>query len=211
LSYKIKEVFYSIQGEGTHIGRPTIFCRFSGCNLWSGREEDRKKAICNFCDTDFVGTNGEGGGVFETPSSLVTHLKTFWPNCENQNPIVEFTGGEPLLQVDEKLISECKKNDMLLTVETNGTQEVPKGIDWVCFSPKAGSKIIIKKANEIKFVYPQSNFEPDDFNSFNTTSFFIQPKDDDQVHENRKKAVSYCLTNPTWKLSMQIHKILNIK
>jgi len=209
LAYRVKEVFYSIQGEGYHAGRSTIFCRFSGCNLWNGKEENRSSAKCSFCDTDFNNTDGEGGGIFENASELVSHLISYWPN---EKPIaIEFTGGEPLLQLDKNLILECKKKNIEITIETNGTQIVPDGVDWVCVSPKANAPLLIDKADELKIVYPQTGIDPKDFASFNAKYFYLQAMDNDALEENRRKTVDYCLNNQQWLLSLQIHKVLNIK
>jgi 7-carboxy-7-deazaguanine synthase len=209
LAYRVKEVFYSIQGEGYHSGRPTVFCRFSGCNLWSGKEKDRSNAKCSFCDTDFNNTDGDGGGIFKNAPKLVTHLLSFWPNT---NPIrIEFTGGEPLLQLDQNLIDECKKNNIEITIETNGTQNVPDGIDWVCVSPKANVPIVVRKADELKIVYPQDGLDPKDFAAFKAKYYYLQAMDNDDLKENRDKTVEYCLNNQQWRLSLQIHKVLQIK
>jgi 7-carboxy-7-deazaguanine synthase len=211
LSYKVKEVFYSIQGEAYHTGNATIFCRFSGCNLWSGREQDRAKAQCDFCDTDFVGTDGEGGGIFNNAAELVEHLISFWPTKSSQKIIVEFTGGEPLLQLDKELILECQSNNIYITVETNGTQVIPEGIDWVCVSPKANVKLSIQKADEIKIVYPQEGLNIKTYENFDAQYYYLQVLDDDNIDENRKKTIETCLSNPQWRMSVQIHKTLKIK
>jgi 7-carboxy-7-deazaguanine synthase len=210
VSYKVKEVFYSIQGEAHHTGQATIFCRFSGCNLWNGKESDRHKSQCSFCDTDFNNTDGEGGGVFTSTEELVGHLLSYWPKCEKP-PVVEFTGGEPLLQLDVYLIRECKKNNIFITVETNGTKAIPAGVDWVCMSPKANVELAINKADEIKVVYPQNGLDMTTLENFDADFHYLQVMDNEHLNLNRKKAVQFCLDNPKWKLSLQIHKVLEIK
>ncbi len=205
--YIIKEIFYSIQGEGFHSGRPAIFIRFSGCNLWTGREEDRFKAICKFCDTDFVGTDGLNGGVYNK-NELVTKINKI--TSKTKCRFIVFTGGEPMLQLDGNLLDEFKKYSYFLAVETNGTIQVLSGLDWITVSPKAGSKFIQTSGDELKLVYPQEDFNPMDFENMVFKHFYLQPKDDKNIKENTEKALAYCLEHPKWKLSLQLHKILGI-
>lgn len=211
LAYSVKEIFYSLQGEGAHAGRPAVFCRFAGCNLWSGREKDRSSAICQFCDTDFVGTDGVGGGQFKTAESLAKEVQSYWPkNILNEHPYVICTGGEPLLQLDDDLIAAFHAEEIEIAIETNGTIPVPDGVDWVCVSPKAGSDLVVKEGNEIKLVYPQEGNHPKEFQGSNFDHFFLQPKDE-VGRSNAKKTVQYCLDNPIWKLSLQTHKLLGLR
>jgi len=208
--YKVKEIYYTLQGEGFHTGRPAVFCRFSGCNLWSGREEDRHKAICQFCDTDFWGMDGENGGKY-TADSLAQKVISLWPEAiAKSKPYVVCTGGEPMLQLDEKLVEAFHKKGLEIAVETNGTIEPPAGIDWICMSPKANSEIVLKKGNELKLVFPQLGAEPEKFLNFDFDHFFLQPMDSPEIEENTRKTLEYCLQNPQWSLSLQTHKILNI-
>ena len=209
MSYAVKEIYYTLQGEGAHTGRAAIFCRFTGCNLWSGLEKDRITAVCNFCDTDFVGTNGPGGGKYKTANLLVTDLINYWPD-NNIKPFVVFTGGEPLLQLDKILIDELHNNNFEIAVETNGTIIPPDNIDWICVSPKIGSELILKKGNEVKFVYPQKNIDPQIFIGYEFDHFYLQPMDGLELNKNIKLCVQYCKENPIWKLSLQTHKILHI-
>lgn len=212
MAYKIKELFYSLQGEGAQAGRPAIFCRFTGCNLWSGREEDRHKAICNFCDTDFVGTDGNYGGRYEA-AELADQVISMWPDPHSGKPLVICTGGEPLLQLDEKLIHEFHERNIEVAVETNGTIIPPKGIDWLCVSPKANTELLIKEGDELKLVYPQSEPEaqPERFENLDFSKFFLQPMDGPNLKENTKKTLKYCLEHPLWSMSIQVHKILGIE
>lgn len=208
--YKVKEIFYTLQGEGYHSGRPAVFCRFSGCNLWSGREADRHKAICQFCDTDFWGMDGENGGKY-TAETLAQKVISLWPdNMEKSKPFVVCTGGEPMLQLDEKLIAAFHHQGLEIAVETNGTIQPPAGIDWICMSPKANTEIVLKKGNELKLVFPQRGAEPEKFKDFDFDHFFLQPMDSPEAQENTRKTLEYCLKNPQWSLSLQTHKILNI-
>lgn len=206
MSYKVKEIFYSLQGEGLHVGRPTVFLRFAGCNLWSGREEDRHKAICKFCDTDFI--NPEF--VFNSPEELAAKVGSFWPN-EQGRPYVVCTGGEPLLQLDEKLVHALARQGFEIGLETNGTLELKFKIDWVCVSPKANTKLKIHEGDELKLVFPQDENKPSDFEHLNFTHFYLQPKDCTELNKNRELALEHCLRNPRWKLSLQMHKILRIR
>ena len=207
--YTIKEIFYTIQGEGYNAGKAAVFCRFSGCNLWNGQEKDRLKSICSFCDTDFLGTNGVLGGQY-TLESLVDKITKLWPNFK-RNKFVVFTGGEPLLQLDKLLINSLKANKFNVAVETNGTILPPLGIDWVCVSPKAKSNFIVKKANEIKVIYPQEKLDPKIYEELNFDHFYIQPLYDKNLKKNNKKAIKFILKNPLWKLSIQSHKYIGVQ
>ena len=207
--YTIKEIFYTLQGEGFNAGKASIFCRFSGCNLWNGKEKDRLNAICSFCDTDFIGTNGDLGGKY-TLVNLVDKIVKLWPNYK-KNKFIVFTGGEPLLQLDDLLIKKIKANNFKIAVETNGTILPPPGIDWVCVSPKAKSKFILKKANEIKVVYPQENLDPRQYEKLEFDHFYIQPLYNKKFKENNKKAIDFVLKNPSWKLSIQSHKYIGVQ
>lgn len=206
--YSVKEIYYTLQGEGFHTGRSAIFCRFSGCNLWSGREEDRHKAICKFCDTDFWGIDGVNGGKYEA-QALVDQCTTLWPEDMN-NKFVVCTGGEPALQLDVQLVEHFHQAGFTVAIETNGTLELPKNIDWVCVSPKANTDIIINSGQELKLIYPQAGIRPEDVLSYNFEHFYLQPMDNPNLIENRIKTINYCKNNPQWKLSLQIHKVLNI-
>lgn len=207
--YQVKEIFYTLQGEGANSGTPAVFCRFSGCNLWSGRELDRDKAVCRFCDTDFVGTDGVNGGAFETPIELVRMcLKV----CSSRKKprLVVLTGGEPLLQVDESLIEAFHREDFSIAVETNGTIPVPSTIDWVCVSPKANAPLVQTFGDELKLIYPQEGIKPEDYLTLDFEHRFLQPMDGPNQQENIKKAIDYCKENPPWRLSLQTQKILQI-
>jgi 7-carboxy-7-deazaguanine synthase len=212
MSYAVKEIYYTLQGEGAQTGRPAIFCRFAGCNLWSGREEDRQQAICQFCDTDFVGTDGPGGGKFNTAAELASAVARKWPGSTSARvrPMVVCTGGEPLLQVDEKLIRAFQGNAFEVAIETNGTKPPPLGIDWICVSPKAGSEFRLVSGDELKLIFPQSGAEPELFEKLNFRYFFLQPMDGPAREENTRLAVQYCLKHPQWRLSLQTHKLLGI-
>lgn len=210
MKYKVKEIYYTLQGEGAHTGRPAVFCRFTGCNLWSGREEDRSKAICQFCDTDFWGTDGENGGKYSA-IELAEKVADLWEaGLQQGQPYVVCTGGEPLLQLDEKLVNAFHKKGFETAIETNGTILPPKGIDWICVSPKAGAELILKKGNELKLVFPQLGAEPELFKELDFGHFFLQPMDGDHTLENTQLAIKYCLQHPHWRLSLQTHKMLNI-
>ena len=208
--YTIKEIYYTIQGEGFHTGRSAVFVRFSGCNLWTGHEKDRENAICNFCDTDFIGTDGPGGGKFQTPNDLVKNIVSKWPSRSKQKRFVVFTGGEPLLQMDEELINVLHFNKFEIAIETNGTVKAPKNIDWVCVSPKAGSNLIITKGNELKLVYPQHGIDPSQYENLNFDHFSLQPMDNENLNENIQKTIKYCHEHPLWRLSLQTHKFVGI-
>ena len=207
--YRVKEIFYTLQGEGARTGRPAVFCHFSGCNLWSGKEEDRKKAICNFCDTDFLGVDGLGGGKFKNEQELSKAIKSAWP--ENlKGKYVVLTGGEPALQVDSKLIKALHSNNFEIAIETNGTLPLPPDIDWVTVSPKANTELKIILGDELKLVFPQERNNPNLFSDLNFKNFYLQPLDNNKKELNTQKAVRYCLENPIWSLSLQAHKFLGI-
>lgn len=211
MTYTVKEIFYTLQGEGANAGRAAVFCRFSGCNLWTGREEDRSRAVCQFCDTDFVGV-GPDGGRFATPESLAKAVSTAWRgNDDSANKLVVCTGGEPLLQLDEAAIEALHALGFEVAVETNGTQSAPASLDWICVSPKAGAPFVQKSGNELKLVFPQPDALPEDFESLDFDNFFLQPMDGPAVAENTRLAVDYCMTHPQWRLSLQTHKLLGIR
>jgi 7-carboxy-7-deazaguanine synthase (Cx14CxxC type) len=211
MTYSIKELFYTLQGEGANAGRPAVFCRFSGCNLWTGREADRATAICTFCDTDFVGI-GLDGGKFATAEELAAAVSARWPwaASEGAHPLVVCTGGEPLLQLDEAAIVALHRAGFEIAVETNGTQAAPAGLDWICMSPKAGADIVLRSGNELKLVYPQSGADPGDFEALDFEHFFLQPMDGPERETNTTLAVEYCLRHPRWRLSLQTHKTIGI-
>ena len=214
MSYSVKEIFYTLQGEGGQAGRPAVFCRFSGCNLWTGREQDRPKAICQFCDTDFWGTDGLNGGKFATPELLAQRVSEIWANGEKNKggkPYIVCTGGEPALQVDKPLIDALHQASFEIAIETNGTLELPEGIDWICVSPKANTEIVITRGQELKLVFPQINAEPHRYAHLSFERFYLQAMDSPPYsQENLKKTLHYCLENPQWSLSLQTHKILGI-
>ncbi len=211
MAYSVKEAFYTLQGEGGQTGRAAVFCRFAGCNLWSGREADRDQAICRFCDTDFVGTDGMGGGKFESPESLAAHVASLWPAGSSQGmPLVVCTGGEPLLQLDEALIEALHQRGFEIAVETNGTQSAPVGIDWLCVSPKAGADLVLTSGTELKLVFPQPGAMPDRFEHLDFKLFYLQPMDGLERARNTRLAVEYCLAHPQWRLSVQTHKAVGI-
>lgn len=210
MTYSIKEIFYTLQGEGTHAGRPAVFCRFSGCNLWTGREEDRSKAICQFCDTDFVGTDGEGGGKFKDPEALADTINALWPTTYTDSKFVVFTGGEPLLQLDTALIAAMHAAGFEIAIETNGTIEVPAGVDWVCVSPKMGSVLKVHKGNELKVVIPQLGQSLATYEALDFDHFYLQAMDGPLLADNLQRAIETCKRNPKWKLSLQTHKLLQI-
>nr|WP_218106374.1 7-carboxy-7-deazaguanine synthase [Duganella sp. SG902] len=210
VTYSIKEIFYTLQGEGAHAGRPAVFCRFSGCNLWTGRESDRASAICQFCDTDFVGTDGEGGGKFKTPRELADTINALWPASYTASKYVVFTGGEPLLQLDKPLIDAMHAAGFTIAIETNGTLPVPEGVDWICVSPKMGSELVVKKGSEIKVVIPQANQDLSVYEQLDFENFYVQAMDGPLAEFNTKLAIETCKRNPKWKLSLQTHKLLQI-
>lgn len=209
MTYRIKEIFFTQQGEGKNTGKDFIFVRFSGCNLWSGKEKNRASAVCSFCDTDFYGTDGINGGKY-LAKELIEKIKSLWISADSQIRVV-LTGGEPLLQVDKPLIDALKNEHIYIALETNGTLEAPDGIDWICMSPKANTEIKLKKGSEVKVVYPQKNLNPDDFNVLDFKNFYIQPMDSQSYEDNVSQAVKFCMRNPNWKLSLQTHKILGIR
>jgi 7-carboxy-7-deazaguanine synthase len=211
MSYAVKEIFYTLQGEGANTGRPAVFCRFAGCNLWTGREADRAEAVCRFCDTDFVGTDGPGGGRFPDARSLARAVAAAWPGdvLEGRRFVV-CTGGEPLLQLDAELIDALHAEGFEVAVESNGTLEPPPGIDWLCVSPKAGAPLVVRRGDELKLVYPQEGGEPERFEALDFEHFFLQPMDGPAREENTAAALRYCLAHPRWRLSLQTHKLLGI-
>jgi 7-carboxy-7-deazaguanine synthase len=213
MAYTIKEIFYTLQGEGAQAGRPAVFCRFSGCNLWTGREQDRHKAICQFCDTDFIGTDGPGGGKFADAAALAGAVRAAWPHPIPQDgvkPLVVCTGGEPLLQLDEPAIEALHAAGFEVAVETNGTQEAPAGLDWICVSPKSTAPLKLTRGDELKLVFPQASAMPELFEGLAFKNLFIQPMDGPDVQQNTADAVRYCMDHPRWRLSLQTHKVLNI-
>ena len=210
MSYLIKEIYYTLQGEGYHTGRPAVFCRFAGCNLWSGHEKDRIEAVCPFCDTDFVGTDGEGGGKYESALKVTEKTSQLWPDNESSIKFVVCTGGEPLLQMDEQLVNDFHDAGFEVAIETNGTRLAPKGIDWICVSPKSGAELVLKTGDELKLVYPQNGLDPSQFLVMEFEHFSLQPMDGPEIEKNTKLTLDYCLTHPQWRLSLQTHKLLNI-
>ena len=212
MAYTVKEIYYTLQGEGAQTGRPAVFLRFAGCNLWTGREQDRATAICSFCDTDFVGTDGPGGGTFRTPEALAEAVAAAWPGAgtARERPYVVCTGGEPLLQLDAPLIEALHAEGFEVAVETNGTMPPPPGLDWICVSPKAGAAFVLTHGDELKLVYPQSGAPPERFAALAFTHFFLQPMDGPDRAPNTQAAMAYCLENPPWRLSLQTHKLLGI-
>ncbi len=211
MTYSVKEMFYTLQGEGANAGHPAVFCRFAGCNLWSGREEDRSTAICQFCDTDFVGTDGTHGGKFESAPALAAAIADFWPVTDSAHRLVVLTGGEPLLQVDEALVQALHAEGFRIAVETNGTVAPPAGVDWLCMSPKAGSTRVVSAGQELKLVFPQAGAEPALYESLNFENFYLQPMDGPDAAANTAAAVAYCQAHPRWRLSLQTHKLIGIR
>lgn len=210
MSYKVKEIFYTLQGEGGQAGRPAVFLRFSGCNLWSGRDQDRGKAICKFCDTDFVGTDGTDGGSYADAAMLADTVATFWPQGAGQ-ALVVCTGGEPLLQLDAALIDALHTRGFMIAVESNGTLAAPAGIDWICISPKAGTDQKQTSGSELKLVFPQADAMPEKFAALAFDRFYLQPMDGPAREENTRAAIAYCLAHPQWRLSLQTHKLTGIR
>jgi len=212
MTYAVKEIFYTLQGEGANAGRPAVFCRFAGCNLWSGREADRATATCRFCDTEFVGTDGPGGGKFDTAASLAAAVRAAWPavSSPGARPLVVCTGGEPLLQLDAAAIDALHAAGFEVAVETNGTQPAPPGLDWICVSPKAGAPLVLTSGHELKLVFPQEGAEPERYGGLDFRQFFLQPMDGPALAVNTARAVDYCLRHPEWRLSLQTHKLLGI-
>ncbi len=210
MSYQVKEVYLSVQGEGARTGRPAIFLRFAGCNLWTGREADRAEAVCKFCDTDFVGTEGPGGGKFDQAHDLARAVADKWPVENSETPYVVCTGGEPLLQFDAPLIEAMHECGLEIAIETNGTLPIPKGVDWVCVSPKAGADFVAQSGNELKLVYPQLGAEPERYEGLSFVNYFLQPMDGPNLRNNMAAAAEYCMAHPQWRLSLQTHKLLGI-
>jgi len=208
--YSVKEIYLTLQGEGAQTGRRAVFCRFSGCNLWSGREQDRAKAVCTFCDTDFVGTNGPGGGQFATPQGLADACSECWGEPDHIKRLVVLTGGEPMLQVDSVLIDAFHDAGFEIAIETNGTLPVPRSIDWICVSPKAGSELVQRSGDELKLVYPQELNTPVDFEALEFQYFLLQPMDSENRDKNTQAALAYCVEHPQWRLSLQTHKLIGI-
>jgi 7-carboxy-7-deazaguanine synthase (Cx14CxxC type) len=209
MSYSVKEIFYTLQGEGAHAGRPAVFCRFSGCNLWSGREQDRASAVCKFCDTDFIGVDGPGGGKFDTPDALAEAVAAQWPESPAHRFVV-CTGGEPLLQMNKPLMDALHARGFEIAVETNGTVPAPEGLDWICVSPKIGSQLVQRRGDELKFVFPQCGANPEQFKDLDFRHFFLQPMDGPEQTRNTQLAIRYCMEHPQWRLSLQTHKIIGI-
>lgn len=213
MSYSVKEIYYTLQGEGAHTGRPAVFLRFTGCNLWSGLERDRASAVCQFCDTDFVGTNGPGGGKFSSADELANAVASAWRANAISNgtpPFVVCTGGEPLLQLDVALVEALHRLGFQVAIETNGTLVPPPGVDWICCSPKIGAELVLESGDELKLVYPQGVADPAQFSHLRFKHFFIQPMDGPDREKNTAMAIDYCRAHPKWRLSLQTHKILGI-
>ena len=210
MSYSVKEIFYTLQGEGGQAGRAAVFCRFAGCNLWSGREEDRASAVCRFCDTDFVGTDGAGGGKFATAADLAQAVCARWPEASGGRPYVVCTGGEPLLQLDAPLIDALHAAGFEIAVETNGTIEAPEGLDWICVSPKSTAPLKLTRGHELKLVYPQLDAQPQAFAHLDFQHFFLQPMDGPLQRQAMQQAAAYCMAHPQWRLSLQTHKVIGI-
>jgi 7-carboxy-7-deazaguanine synthase (Cx14CxxC type) len=213
MGYAVKEIFFTVQGEGANVGRPAVFCRFAGCNLWSGREEDRASAVCRFCDTAFSGVDGIGGGNFASAQKLATAIRGAWPTdtSKERRALVVFTGGEPALQLDRALLDAVHAIGFEVAIETNGTVELAPGIDWVCVSPKAGTQLVVLKGNELKLVHPQPGAEPNRFIGLPFDHFFLQPMDGAQVRANTRIVIDYCLQNPPWRVGLQSHKLLGLR
>jgi len=212
MTYAVKEIFFTLQGEGANTGRPSVFCRFAGCNLWTGREADRAEATCQFCDTDFVGVDGPGGGKFATAADLARAVEEKWPAnvSARARKLVVCTGGEPLLQMDRALVEALHAHGFEIAIETNGTQMPPEGIDWICVSPKAGAPLVLTSGHELKLVYPQAGGEPERYADLDFEQFFLQPMDGPDRERNTELALAYCLSHPQWRLSIQTPKLLGI-
>lgn len=212
MTYSVKEIFFTLQGEGANTGRAAVFCRFAGCNLWSGREQDRSSAVCRFCDTDFVGVSGLSGGKFETSAALAKAVRAAWQvdAGARARPLVVCTGGEPLLQLDADAVNALHAEGFEVAVETNGTQEPPAGLDWLCVSPKATADLRLQRGDELKLVFPQEDAPPERFDRLDFRHFFLQPMDGPEGKRNTERAVAYCLAHPQWRLSLQTHKLLGI-
>jgi len=210
MAYAVKEIYYTLQGEGSHAGRAAVFCRFAGCNLWTGREADRRAAVCQFCDTDFVGTDGPGGGKFATPDELADAIEARWPARAVGERFVVCTGGEPTLQLDEPVVHALHARGFVVAVESNGTLPMTPGIDWICISPKAGATLVQTSGDELKLVFPQPGAEPEKFEHLDFRHFRLQPMDGPRSETNTQAAVAYCLAHPRWSLSLQTHKFLGL-
>jgi 7-carboxy-7-deazaguanine synthase len=210
MTYAVKEIYYTLQGEGANTGRAAVFCRFAGCNLWTGREQDRLDATCGFCDTDFLGTDGPGGGRFHSAQALAEAVAASWPEANLERRFVVCTGGEPLLQLDASLLQALHHENFEVAVETNGTVPPPEGIDWLCVSPKAGATLVVRGGDEIKLVFPQDGADPAEFEDLAFRHFFLQPMDGPEREANTAAALQYCLAHPRWRLSLQTHKLLGI-
>ena len=213
MAYAVKEIYYTLQGEGANAGRPAVFCRFAGCNLWTGREEDRATAVCQFCDTEFVGTDGPGGGKFATADALADGVRIAWTGSTGPTvkPLVVCTGGEPLLQVDPPLVAALHRAGFEIAVETNGTLAPPPGLDWICLSPKANAPLVLTSGNELKLVVPQVGGEPERYHGLSFQHFYLQPMDGPEREQNTRLAVAYCLAHPQWRLSVQTHKVIGVR
>jgi 7-carboxy-7-deazaguanine synthase (Cx14CxxC type) len=209
--YQVKELFYTLQGEGMNAGRPAVFCRFAGCNLWSGREPDRASAICKFCDTDFVGTDGAQGGGYASATALTAAIARLWPTGESRRKLVVLTGGEPALQLDTALLDALHAYGFQVAIETNGTLALPAGIDWVCVSPKANTELRIREGDELKLVFPQDGLDPASCEALEFAHFLLQPMDGPAARHNTELAVAYCMAHPKWRLSLQTHKMIGIR
>ena len=209
--YSVKEIFHTLQGEGANAGTPAVFLRFAGCNLWSGREQDRATAVCRFCDTEFVGTDGTGGGKFDSAAVLAQAVAAHWPAHASSGRFVVCTGGEPLLQLDEPLVAALHGKGFRIAIETNGTLAAPPGVDWTCVSPKAGAALVQSRGNELKLVYPQPGAEPERYAEMEFEHFFLQPMDGPHRVENTRLAADYCMRHPGWRLSLQVHKLIGIR
>ena len=210
MTYSVKEIFYTLQGEGANTGMPAVFCRFAGCNLWSGREKDRASAVCRFCDTEFVGTDGLGGGRFATADELAIAVEAAWPDAWTAHRLVVCTGGEPLLQLDGCLVDALHARGFRIAIETNGTLPVPDGIDWICVSPKENAPLVVMRGDELKLVYPQESAAPERFEGLDFRHFSLQPMDGPSRELNSRLALEYCKSHPRWRLSLQVHKLLGI-
>jgi 7-carboxy-7-deazaguanine synthase len=211
MTYSVKEIYYTLQGEGAQTGRAAVFLRFAGCNLWTGLERDRSSAVCQFCDTDFVGTDGVNGGKFGTADALADAVVAQWPRATPGKPYVVCTGGEPLLQIDEALITALHSRSFEIGIETNGTLLPPPGIDWICVSPKVNAELVLKQGNELKLIYPQTGGEPEKYAGLTFDQFFLQPMDSPERDPNTQAAIAYCLAHPQWRLSLQTHKLIGIR
>lgn len=210
MGYSVKEIYYTLQGEGAQTGRAAVFCRFTGCNLWSGREADRAQAVCSFCDTDFVGTDGPGGGKFDNPRALAAAVAASWPADTDGRRLVVCTGGEPLLQLDAPLVEAFHAAGFEVAVETNGTLNAPPGLDWICVSPKSSAQLVLTRGNELKLVYPQADAMPERFEHLQFDRFYLQPMDGADAVRNTQRVIEYCKRHPRWRLSLQTHKLLGI-